>query len=223
MVLNHEYLADNFTIKGSTDIKEYQYKILSNPIRLMNVPLAHNFSSLIKNRIVMINKRPTQNYAMLKNIIILPVVAVIFLIFSFRPEYRTRIAIQDQLFTQTSESEILVFLARNTGYPQEARNVYDTGTVYVVVKINKGGVVGECKAFTEKNEIDVPFLKPIVIVGYKSAAGQASSVSQKVTGADHPELKAECLRIVKRLGELKIPEWKEKNMEFAINYKFVIK
>jgi beta-lactamase regulating signal transducer with metallopeptidase domain len=224
VILNHEYLADNISIKRSHGIKEYQYKLLNLQSGLMNVPLAHNFSSLIKNRIVMINKRPTRNYAVLKSIIILPVAAILFLMFSFKPESsQANTGNQKPLFSQTSESEILKFMAINTGYPQEARNSSDTGKVFVVVKMKKGGIVKECKAFTEAKTINVPLLNEIVIVGHKSAGSQSNSKIEKGTGNEHPELKTECLRVANTLGEVKIPEWKDKDMEFALEVKFILK
>jgi len=224
MVLNHEYLADNFSLKSSCSIKEYQYKLLNLQNSLMNVPLAHNFSSSIKNRIVMINKRPTRNYAALKSIIILPVAAILFVMFSFKPEsIPTNNGYQVPLFSKSSETEILKFLAMNTGYPQEAKNSSDTGKVFVVVKMNKGGIIKECKAFTEKKGINVPFLKEIVILGYKPSTGPTAARSEKSSGNEHPALKTECLRIANKLMEVKIPEWKDKDMEFAVEFKFILK
>ena len=219
VVLNHEYLADVSSLSSSCSIKEYQYKLLNIPTKLMNVPLAHNFSSLIKNRIVMINKKPTRNYAAWKSIIILPVVAILFVMFSFKPEsIKTNTDNQKPLFSKSSESEILVFLAKNTGYPQEAKSSSDTGKVFVVVKMNKGGVIKDCKAFTDKKSVNVPLLPEIVIVGYKpvSETGKASS-------NDHPTLKTECLRVTNKLPEVLIPEWKDKDMEFAVQFKFALK
>jgi bla regulator protein blaR1 len=223
IVLNHEYLADNFSLQSSCNVKEYQYKLLNIPTSLMNVPLAHNFSNLIKNRIVMINKKPTRNYATLKSLIILPVVAILFVMFSFKPESNlTNTGNQKQLFSKTSESEILVFLAKNTGYPQEAKSSSDTGKVFVVVKMNKGGIIKECKAFTDKKAVNVPFLPEIIIVGYKPSDGTSAANSVKATGNEHQTLKTECLRVTNKLSEVNIPEWKDKNMEFAIVYKFVL-
>lgn len=224
IVLNHEYLADNFSLKGTRNVKEYQYKLLNIPTSLMNVPLAHNFSSLIKNRIVMINKKPTRNYATLKSLIILPVVAILFVMFSFKPESNlTNTGNQKQLFSKTSESEILVFLAKNTGYPQEAKSSSDTGKVFVVVKMNKGGSIKECKAFTDKKAVKVPLLPEIVIVGYKPSGGTSAAESTKATSNEHPTLKTECLRVTNTLSDVKIPEWKDKDMEFAIQFKFALK
>ena len=106
----------------------------------------------------MINKRPTKNYAALKSIIILPAVAILLVMFSFKPVSNPASSdYQKPLFTKTSESEILKFLAMNTSYPQEARNISDTGKVFVVVKMNKGGIIKDCKAYTERKGISVPF------------------------------------------------------------------
>lgn len=225
MVLNHEYLADNFSLKSSCSIKEYQYKLLNIPNSLMNVPLAHNFSSLIKNRIVMINKRPTRNYAALKSIIILPVVAILFVMFSFKPESNLlKNDSQQPLFSKTSESKILKFLAMNTGYPQEAKTTSDTGSVFVVLKMGKGGKIIESNAFTHESKITVPILKEIGIVAYiPPVPGHEKTNSSKAANAEHPQLKTECLRVVNTLGSCEIPEWKDKDMEFAIAFKFMLK
>ena len=224
MVLNHEYLADNFSLKSSFSIKEYQYKLLNFPDSLMNVPLAHNFSSLIKNRIFMINKRPTRNIAALKSIIILPLAAILFVMFSFKPDFNsTYNGYQEPLFSKSSETEILKFLSINTGYPQEAKNSSDTGRVFVVVKMNKGGVIKECKAFTDIKGINVPLLNEMVIVGYKPSIGLSTAKFARTTSNEHLTLKTECLRVTNKLKDVKIPEWNENDLEFAIPFKFTLK
>ncbi|MCE5321327.1 MAG: M56 family metallopeptidase [Bacteroidales bacterium] len=219
VILNHEYLADNLTIKGAPNVKEYQYKLLSIAKYQMNIPLANNFSSLIKNRIIMINKKPTRNYAALKSIMILPVVAILFVLFSFKPESNTLMnGTQGQLFSKSSESEISKFIAKNIIYPLEAKNLSDTGRFFVVVKMNKGGVIKDCKFFTEKGKVEVPVLEEIVAVAYKN-----NSTSVAKSDIDHLALKAECLRIANKLSELQIPEWKDKNVEFAISINFQLR
>ena len=224
VLLNHEYLADRVTIRNNKSAKEYQYRLLNFRSGLKTLKLAHSFNSLIKNRIVMINKKPTRNYATLKSLIILPVVAILFVMFSFKPENTlTKTGNQKPLFSKTSESEILVFLANNTGYPQEARNSSDTGKVFIVVKMNKGGFIKECKAFSDKKAVNVPLLPEIVIVGYKPSGGTSAGKSTIATSNEHPTLKTECLRVTNTLSIVKIPEWKDKDMEFAIAFKFMLK
>jgi hypothetical protein len=85
IILNHEYLADHASLINN-NVKEYQIKLLNFQVGLKNISLAHNFNSLIKNRIIMINKKSSSKFAILKNFLILPVVA--FAAYAFvTPEY----------------------------------------------------------------------------------------------------------------------------------------
>lgn len=223
IILNHEYLADNFSLQSSCNVKEYQYKLLHIQTSLMNVPFAHNFSSLIKNRIVMINKKPTCNFAALKSLIILPVVAILLFMFSFKSENTlANNGNQKPLFSMTSDSVITAFLAKNIVYPKEAINSSDTGKVFVIVKMNKGGVIKECKAFTDNKAVNVPRLPEIVIVGYKPSGETSSAKSTKANSNEYLTLRSESLRVANTLSDIKIPEWNDKDMEFAIQFKFLL-
>jgi len=128
----------------------------------------------------------------------------------------------EPLFSQKSLDEILKFIGMNTGYPQEAKNSADTGKIFIVVKMGKGGIVKECKAFTEKTAIKVPFLPEVVIVAYKTPV-PGDIRPGKVTGNVHIELKTESERVVNKIGSVDIPEWKDKDMEFALTLNFVLK
>lgn len=128
----------------------------------------------------------------------------------------------EPLFSQKSLDEILKFIGMNTGYPQAAKNSADTGKIFIVVKMGKGGIVKECKAFTEKTAIKVPFLPEVVIVAYKTP-GPGDIRPGKVTGNVHIELKTESERVVNKIGSVDIPEWKDKDMEFALTLNFVLK
>lgn len=151
VVLNHEYMADNYSIKRTNDTKEYQYLLLNIPAHHGMFPATHNFSSSIKNRLVMINKKPTRNLAALKNILILPLAALLFILFSFKSGPNSPESVyQGSPFSKSSEETILKFIAQNTMYPSESKNTCDTGRVFVSVKIDKGGVIKECKAFSGK-------------------------------------------------------------------------
>jgi TonB family protein len=86
VILNHEYLADQVSI-NCRSAKEYQYRLLNFDTGLENISLTHTFNSLIQNRIIMINKKPTNRYFAWKNILALP--AVLAAVYSFAtPEYR---------------------------------------------------------------------------------------------------------------------------------------
>ncbi len=64
-----------------------------------------------------------------------------------------------------------------------------------------------------------PLLQEIVIVGYKPSSVQSSLQND----IDHQTLRKECLRVARKLAEVKIPEWSESDMEFAVPMKFALK
>ncbi len=133
------------------------------------------------------------------------------------------LSVPEPLFSDASEKEILKFLAMNTGYPAQAKESADIGKVFVAVKMDKGGIIKECKAFTQKSDISVPILPEIVIVGYKTPAGPGDLRAGKTSGDGQIALQTECVRVANKLAEIAIPEWKEKNMEFALVFNFVLK
>ena len=85
VILNHEYLADQVSI-NTRCAKEYQYRLLNFNTGMETLALAHTFTSLIRNRIIMINKKPTNRYFAWKNILVLP--AILATVYAFAtPEY----------------------------------------------------------------------------------------------------------------------------------------
>jgi bla regulator protein blaR1 len=212
MVLNHEYLADKVSLKNSGSKKEYQYKLLHMPVSIRSVPLAHNFSSLIKNRIVMINKKPTNSYAALKSLLILPAVMILFIAFSFKANPQPQPA-----FSEDSKSQLFKFILEKIKYPSEAKEASVTGKFFVVVKILKGGKIETTTIKSDEKVINVPILDEIVIVGYGPISSSAA------TGSSSKELALitnEGIRVAKMLGSIDLPEWKDKNMEFALAFNF---
>ena len=127
------------------------------------------------------------------------------------------------VFSQTSMPDFYRFINMNIVYPQEAKNASDTGSIFVVVKLTKGGIIKECKAFTEKKEIKVPVLQEVVIVGYKPTGEISEETKAKAGANDHTSLKNECLRIANLLSINEIPDWKDKDVEFALPFKFILR
>jgi len=223
MILNHEYQADNSSVKSITNKKLYQYRLLSIPANIKTIPLAHSFTSSIKKRLVMINKKPTRNFAIMKTLLALPVVAILLIFFSFSSDPSSlNTENQKPTLSQASASEFYKFIFTNIKYPEEARNSCDTGRIYVVLKIKKSGIVEYTEAFSDIKDIKVPMMDEIVITGYKPSSVENVDNNSKSTN-DHPILKAECLRVAGKIGSLDIPEFKEKDMEFALAFKFMLK
>jgi len=73
-----------------------------------------------------------------------------------------------------------------------------------------------------QNLINVPLMPEVVIVGY-SNPGQNASQTVKVAGDEHPLLKSECERVARLLTVNEIPDWNDKDLEFALNFRFVLK
>jgi TonB family protein len=131
IILNHEYLADHVSISNNKSIKEYQYRLLNFQTELKHISLAHNFNSLIKNRIIMINKQPTRKIASLKNILILPVVA--FVVYSFAtPEYHYLPTANDELAIYQAppviQKDVKGVVLNEDGKPFEGVHISVTGT-----------------------------------------------------------------------------------------------
>ena len=131
------------------------------------------------------------------------------------------LAVQESLFSETSISGFYRFINMNIIYPEQAKESSDTGRIFVVVKLNKGGITKECKVVTDRKEIKVPVLEETVIVGYATATNSINSI--KSVSNEHPALKTECLRIANMLSVNEIPDWKDKDMEFALAFKFILK
>jgi TonB-dependent SusC/RagA subfamily outer membrane receptor len=126
-------------------------------------------------------------------------------------------------FSGSSSSTILKFIAENTRYPAAARNSRTEGKVNVIVKVAKGGLVRESKV-TSAEKINVTSMPEVVIVGYSSASPDELRTSDN---APPPKafdlLEKESLRVANILGNADIPEWKERDMEFAVTLKFILR
>ena len=80
----HEYEADEEVIHQGIDAQTYQLLIVSKAVGGRLQTLANNFNhSLIKSRIMMMNKKPTPKAAILKSFCLLPVAA--FSLMAFAP------------------------------------------------------------------------------------------------------------------------------------------
>jgi TonB family protein len=144
IILNHEYLADQISISKNKSIKEYQYRLLNFQSELKHISLAHNFNRLIKNRIIMINKKPTRKFATMKNILILPVAA--FVVYAFAtPEYHYTASASDLMSIYQShpilQKEVKGVVLNEDGKPFKGVQISITGTMgnARLVTTNKDG------------------------------------------------------------------------------------
>ena len=132
IILNHEYLADHISIGTNKSIKEYQYKLLKVNSQLRNISLAHNFNSQIKNRIIMINRKPSLRLATLKNIIILPVLVSVAYAFA-TPEYHYTSSDPNPLSISQAypvqQKIVRGIVTDDNGKPLSSVHIFVTGTI----------------------------------------------------------------------------------------------
>jgi TonB family protein len=79
---NHEYLADNGVLKQKANPTAYQTLLLKQTVGLAPVTLTSTFNSTIKNRILMMCKNKSSLLAKLKPLLLLPIIAALFLVFT---------------------------------------------------------------------------------------------------------------------------------------------
>jgi len=85
---NLEFIADAGTIKTTACAKTYQYTLVKNTVETLQPALAtHFYQSLIKKRILMLNKPTSNNINRWKTIVILPLIALFM--WSFNVEEKT--------------------------------------------------------------------------------------------------------------------------------------
>jgi TonB family protein len=129
IILNHEYLADHASLGKSRSVRDYQYKLLNFQTGLNKISLAHNFNNSIKNRIVMINKKSTSGIAAFKNLLLLPLLALVLYSFT-RPEQNSATR-QDNSISRTGSAvskEIKGIVKQQDGKPLESATIVIKGT-----------------------------------------------------------------------------------------------
>jgi TonB family protein len=141
IVLNHEYLADRVSLVNTENAKEYQYKLLGFQTDMRHISLAHSFNSLIKNRIVMINKKPTRKHAALKNLFFLPLLAITLYAFA-KPEYVSApLSGKPHLFTwftNDSQESVKGVVLTSSGKPLEGVTITSTKSVEEAFRFTTG-------------------------------------------------------------------------------------
>ena len=85
---NLEYLADRGALHKVAASRTYQHTLLKVSVQPVYASITTNFyNSLIKNRIIMINRRPSTKRNQLKVLLVLPLLAVFLMAFNTKTEY----------------------------------------------------------------------------------------------------------------------------------------
>ena len=73
----HEYEADDTVLRSGTDLRSYQYLLISKAAAINGYTIANNFNhSILKNRIFMMEKERTTRRSLLRALYLLPLVCI---------------------------------------------------------------------------------------------------------------------------------------------------
>ena len=85
---NLEFLADNDTVNNTVCKKTYQYTLLKTSVPTHQLALSNNFyNSLIKKRIVMLQKSKSKNIKKIKYALVVPLIALFLMSFNTKEIY----------------------------------------------------------------------------------------------------------------------------------------
>ena len=107
----HEYEADDTVLRSGTDLRRYQYLLISKAAAMNGYTIANNFNhSILKNRIFMMEKERTTRRSLLRALYLLPLVCI-----SLALNAQTKV---NYVFKNPSDQDSKVTIARIT-YDQD--------------------------------------------------------------------------------------------------------
>lgn len=160
---NLEYLADQTVLKSGFDSKSYQYHLLGLSHHSHNQAAANLYNSFnvlhLKNRISMMNKKPSRSIGKMKYLIFIPLVAVLILLSNIdavtrlmnpksvenKPERTVLTEVDEMPEFPGGERELLKFISHNIKYPADALEQGINGRVICSFTINEDGTVSDAE------------------------------------------------------------------------------
>lgn len=85
--INHEYLADQGTLRSGVDLQGYQYSLLHQALRENNFEIASSYNFSVKKRISMMMKKRSSKLSGLKLAVSLPILVLLLSAFGFNTQY----------------------------------------------------------------------------------------------------------------------------------------
>ena len=113
----HEFEADSYVIRQGEDAYNYQLLLIEKAVSKSSFSLANSFnSSQIKQRIRMMNHRPSHPWAKMKHLYLIPIAILILGIFS----PKTPATAQETSELSPEMKETLAYISRHIKYPTDA-------------------------------------------------------------------------------------------------------
>ncbi|NPA45316.1 MAG: TonB family protein [Chlorobi bacterium] len=161
----HEYLADEEVILQGFKADEYKMLLIKQQIGF-NFEFANHFNkSLTLKRINMINKFESSEFAKLKLLFAIPILAITLMLFSFSENNEIETVnisenLQDTIFTKVKTMPkykggaiaLRTFVAKNVKYPEKSKKNNIEGTVYIKFEVTKNAKIGKIEIEKGVNE-----------------------------------------------------------------------
>ena len=113
----HEFEADSIVIRQGEDAHNYQLLLIEKAISMTSLSLANSFnSSQIKQRIRMMNHRPSHPWAKMKHLYLIPIAILMLGIFS----PMTPATAQETSELSPEMKETMAYISRHIKYPTDA-------------------------------------------------------------------------------------------------------
>lgn len=113
----HEFEADSIVIRQGEDAHNYQLLLIEKAISMTSFSLANSFnSSQIKQRIRMMNHRPSHPWAKMKHLYLIPIAILMLGIFS----PMTPATAQETSELSPEMKETMAYISRHIKYPTDA-------------------------------------------------------------------------------------------------------
>ncbi|MCB0552671.1 MAG: TonB family protein [Phaeodactylibacter sp.] len=158
----HEYLADHAVLKHHTRKKQYGHLLLRQSQSGPQIALANYFlNSQLKKRIVMMTKTKSKRQALIRYLLVLPLLFGLVLAFAQQPEKNKKSEVAGEVFkvveemprfpgcedtegsaqekTQCANQKLMEFIGANLRYPEDAKKAGIEGTSVVRFIVNKEG------------------------------------------------------------------------------------
>ena len=151
MEANLEYMADSYTIHKIASKKQYQLTLVKASSPLIAPALTSPFyQSLIKKRIIMLNKRTSKKRNLFKTSIVLPVLALFMLSFNVSENYEYKTVTDTQLIITSASSQSELTSIKNTINETSSNFEVD----FADIKRNTKGKLTQLKIATKFREQD---------------------------------------------------------------------
>lgn len=125
----------------------------------------------------------------------------------------------NKVFPETIERQIVKFVASKVIYPEEAKSAGLQGAFIVKISTEKG-VVKSTGIIEKNDELNVPLLDKIIVVAY---AKSDSNMSESNQNDGNIAIKKELLRVSELLSQIESTDWKNSDLDFALEIVFQLR